>query len=164
MHRESHSVSSRYFFTVWLAIVTAGFILLALPAVAGGIPLQWIYELSVLTGMSVLFLRQLQKSRLVFIYQFIGDELVVRRQAGGRISVCTHIRINEMEVLARCRDMRFGCRRRHAVKNLCGRPPRQKDYCLLCNGAQGKKAIIFEPSSRLVGLLTAKLKNKERQP
>lgn|GEM_PF-5618596 len=161
MYREIHSVDSGHLMARSLATVTAGFIMMALPAVAGGMPLAGLYELAVFAAMCAALFFQICRSRFVYIYQFIGDELVVRRQTGGRVKVCALIRIKETAALIPYKETTFANRRKIPCKNLCGRIPGKKDYYLLKKGRLGMEAVIFEPSAHLVSIISKRLSERE---
>lgn len=157
MHREIHSISSRYIFSVWIFLFSGGFVLLALPAFIENFPFQWIYELIVLLVISLAFIFLIKKSRILYIYQFIGNEFVIRCQSGNKIHACAAVNTHHIKSLVRREDMPYEQRKKYNPLNLCGRPARKKDYYLIINSPKREKAILFQPSSRMVSLLKSKI-------
>jgi len=161
LYREVHSVGSEHLMARSLATVTAGFIIMALPAVAGGMPLAGLYELIVFAAICAALFFQVYLGRAEYIYQLIGDELVVRRQIQSRVKVCARVMVREIAALMPYKETTFASRRKVPTKNLCGRLPGKSDYYLLKKGKACMEAVIFEPSEHLVFLISERIKERD---
>jgi len=65
LYREIHSVGSEYLIAKSLTAVTAGFLIMALPAVASGMPLTGLFELAVFAAVCAALFFQINRSRVI---------------------------------------------------------------------------------------------------